>query len=160
MHHFSYDRGRNRCAYFLTRKETKSPLAGKDDTIAGVVLMVAYLFFDGFTSTLQEKMFKGYDMSTSNQMIYVNSFSAVLSLVGLLYYNQFWAAVDFASRNPGLFQDSTALSLCVTFGQQIIYTTIKKYGALLFSTVMTTRQFISIILSSILFLHSLTTPQV
>ncbi len=37
--------------------------------------------------------------------------------------------------------------------------TIKSYGALLFATVMTTRQFLSILLSCILYRHPLTTGQ-
>ena len=146
--------------HILHVKETKSPRAGQEDSLAGVVLMLAYLFFDGFTSTLQEKMFKGYDMPTSNQMIYVNFFSAIFSFGGLVFSGQLWDSISFATRHPGLFQDSISLSLCVTLGQQIIYTTIKTFGALLFSTVMTTRQFISIILSAIIFMHSLTTAQV
>lgn len=40
-------------------------------------------------------------------------------------------------------------------GQLFIYHTIKAYGALLFATVMTTRQFLSILLSCILFVHPL-----
>ena len=44
-------------------------------------------------------------------------------------------------------------------GQLFIYHTIKAYGALLFATVMTTRQFLSILLSCILFVHPLTPYQ-
>ena len=43
--------------------------------------MGGYLFSDGFTSVFQEKLFKGYKMSTYNQMLYVNMFSAFISLV-------------------------------------------------------------------------------
>ena len=44
-------------------------------------------------------------------------------------------------------------------GQLFIYHTIKAYGALLFATVMTTRQFLSILLSCLLFVHPLTAYQ-
>ncbi len=44
-------------------------------------------------------------------------------------------------------------------GQILIYFTIKNYGALVFSTVMTTRQFVSVLLSSIIFLNPLTFVQ-
>ena len=44
-------------------------------------------------------------------------------------------------------------------GQLFIVHTIKSYGALLFATVMTTRQFLSILLSCILYRHPLTAGQ-
>ena len=43
-----------------------------------------YLFysFDGFTSTFQDKLFKGYDMEIHNQIFYTTMCSCVLSLTG------------------------------------------------------------------------------
>jgi len=41
----------------------------------------------------------------------------------------------------------------------VIYYTIKNFGALTYSTIMTTRQFVSLLLSSILFLHPISLPQ-
>lgn len=51
------------------------------------------------------------------------------------------------------------LSLSATLGQLFISHTIKTYGALLFATVMTTRQFLSILASSIIFAHPLSSGQ-
>lgn len=52
-----------------------------------------------------------------------------------------------------------ALSLSAAIGQIFILITIKEFGALLFATIMTTRQFISILLSCILFMHPLSLGQ-
>jgi len=125
----------------------------------GLMLMGAYMFFDGFTSTFQEKMFKGYTMSTYDQMIYVNLFSALISLVVMLFNGTFGAALKFTAEYPQLMYDSTMLSVSATFGQMVIYYTIKEFGALIFSTVMVTRQVVSIVLSCIIYLHPLTAPQ-
>lgn len=38
--------------------------------------------FDGFTSTFQDKLFKGYDMEIHNQIFYTTFCSCVLSLTG------------------------------------------------------------------------------
>lgn len=38
--------------------------------------------FDGFTSTFQDKLFKGYDMEIHNQIFYTTLCSCVLSLTG------------------------------------------------------------------------------
>jgi hypothetical protein len=51
------------------------------------------------------------------------------------------------------------LSGAATIGQLFISHTIKSFGALLFATVMTTRQFLSILLSCLLFAHPLTAGQ-
>ena len=38
--------------------------------------------FDGFTSTFQDKLFKGYDMEIHNQIFYTTTCSCLLSLTG------------------------------------------------------------------------------
>ena len=49
---------------------------------AGFAIMVTYLFFDSFTSTFQEKLFRGFKMSTNHQMLYVNSYSMLWIIIG------------------------------------------------------------------------------
>ena len=51
------------------------------DSVYGLLLMALYLVADGMTSTTQERMFHGYTMSTYNQMLYTNLFSAGISLL-------------------------------------------------------------------------------
>eukprot|EP01133_Synstelium_polycarpum_P010877 gene10877-12673_t len=142
--------------FFMTGK-----ISSKDDaqTPYGLLLMAAYMFFDSFTSTFQEKMFKGYTMSTYDQMIYVNSCSAIISLVLLMLNGRLFPAIDFAMKYQGLLYDSTLLSVCASLGQMVIYFTIKEFGALIFSTIMVTRQVVSIVLSTIIYLHPLTNAQ-
>ena len=48
----------------------------------GLALMLGYLGADGFTSTFQDKLFRGYQMSAFNQMLYVNAFSSLISAAG------------------------------------------------------------------------------
>lgn len=68
-------------------------------------------------------------------------------------------AFSFASRNPGMIRDAIVLSLAASLGQMVIYFTIHRFGALTYSTIMTTRQFASMLLSSILFLHAINMSQ-
>lgn len=58
------------CTLFLSTGEVHSSAAKKtaDTTIYGAMLMGGYLGFDGFTSTFQDKLFKGYHMETYNQV--------------------------------------------------------------------------------------------
>ena len=68
------------CTAFLLGGEVISKHAKKstDTSMYGVLLMLGYLGFDGFTSTFQDKLFKGYKMETYNQMLYVNLTSATV----------------------------------------------------------------------------------
>jgi adenosine 3'-phospho 5'-phosphosulfate transporter B2 len=146
------------CVLFLLTGDISSK-AGASSTPLGLLLMALYMFFDGFTSTAQEKMFKGYTMSTYDQMIYVNMFSALICVVVMLAKGTLGAAVQFSLAYPSLLSDSIWLSVCSTFGQMMIYYTIKEFGALFFSTVMVTRQVFSVLLSCLIYIHPLSGGQ-
>jgi hypothetical protein len=232
------------CTAFLLGGEVISKHAKKstDTSMYGVLLMLGYLGFDGFTSTFQDKLFKGYKMETYNQMLYVNLTSATVrsqppsscaasgirgfsrggiwraprknarmiqpnhradasalratqarfrhsspsspsglpfqcdidvpsaanagmgamclfiscrihlrnsqvSIFGLVTSSALFPAISFVARHPTSFMDMSLLSIAATTGQLIILYTIKEFGALLFATIMTTRQFLSYVFS-------------
>ena len=132
---------------------------GKDTSMYGVGLMLGYLGFDGFTSTFQDKLFKGYQMETYNQMLWVNLCSASISALWLFSDSAFVEAVAFVGRHPAVLQDICTLSVAAMLGQLCILYTIREFRALLFATIMTTRQFLSILLSCLIFMHPLTFMQ-
>jgi len=149
------------CTIFALYGDVTSKAAKKaaETTSYGVALMVGYLGFDGFTSTFQDKLFKGYQMETYNQMLWVNFCSAAISSFWLLTDSSFFKAIAFVKHHPESMYDVAILSCASTAGQLCILYTIREFGALLFATIMTTRQFLSILLSCILFLHPLTAMQ-
>ena len=142
----------------VTAKHTKGK-SEKETTMMGMLLMLGYLGFDGFTSTFQDKLFKGYKMGTYNQMLYVNLFSSGVSLFTLMTTGQFFPALGFVLRHLDCWNFIILLSFASTIGQLFILYTIKEYGALIFATIMTTRQFLSILLSCIIFANPLTFGQ-
>mmetsp|Transcript_42341 Transcript_42341/g.135571 ORF Transcript_42341/g.135571 Transcript_42341/m.135571 type:complete len:353 (-) Transcript_42341:28-1086(-) len=151
------------CTLFLTGGEVKSKRASLQSSdmmmFYGLLLMIGYLGFDGFTSTFQDKLFKGYSMSMYNQILYVTACSSILSVGGLMSAGQFGPAMEFISKYPECVGSVMMLSLAATIGQLFISFTIRTYGALLFATVMTTRQFFSILLSAFMFMHPITLQQ-
>jgi solute carrier family 35 (adenosine 3'-phospho 5'-phosphosulfate transporter), member B2 len=147
------------CTLFLLTGDITSKHAGANSSMFGILLMLGYLGFDGFTSTFQDKLFRGYQMTIYNQILYVQAFSAVFSTLGLLTAGQLGEAIAFVARHPDALSSMLILSGAATVGQLFISYTIKTFGALLFATVMTTRQFISILLSCMLFAHPLTGGQ-
>ena len=71
----------------------------------------------------------------------------------------FQDAISFIGRHPLITGDIMILSIAAMLGQLCILYTIKEFGALLFATIMTTRQFLSILLSCIVFMHMLSPMQ-
>ncbi|MBA0707991.1 hypothetical protein Golax_019987 [Gossypium laxum] len=132
---------------------------GRENTVWGISLMVGYLGFDGFTSTFQDKLFKGYDMEIHNQIFYTTLCSCVLSLTGLIFQGHLLLAVDFVYRHNDCFLDIVLLSTVATASQFFISYTIRTFGALTFAAIMTTRQLVSIMLSCIWFGHPLSWEQ-
>ncbi|XP_056175881.1 UDP-galactose/UDP-glucose transporter 5 isoform X2 [Syzygium oleosum] len=132
---------------------------GRENTVWGVSLMVGYLGFDGFTSTFQDKLFKGYNMEIHNQIFYTTICSCILSLTGIILQGHLLPAVDFVYRHNDCFFDIALLSTVATTSQFFISYTIRTFGALTFATIMTTRQLVSILLSCVWFAHPLSWEQ-
>lgn len=131
------------------------------ETLTGCLLLLAFLFTDGFTSSLQERLFqKDEKGSTYNQMLYNNAASLTICLLSLVSRNQIVPSIHFCLEHPSFLRASLLLSIAAAIGQMFIYYTIKELGALFYSVSMVTRQLISIILSCILFLHPLSFTQI
>ncbi|KAJ9698327.1 hypothetical protein PVL29_007419 [Vitis rotundifolia] len=132
---------------------------GRENTVWGVSLMMGYLGFDGFTSTFQDKLFRGYNMEIHNQIFYTTLCSCILSLAGLIFQGHVLLAIDFVCRHNDCFFDIVLLSTVATASQFFISYTIRTFGALTFATIMTTRQLVSIMLSCVWFSHPLSWQQ-
>lgn len=132
---------------------------GRENTVWGVLLMMGYLGCDGFTSTFQDKLFKGYNMEIHNQIFYTTLCSCVLSLTGLIIQGHLLPAIEFVYIHKDCFFDIVLLSTVATASQFFISYTIRTFGALTFATIMTTRQLVSIMLSCVWFAHPLSWEQ-
>ncbi|KAM7496596.1 hypothetical protein LguiA_021010 [Lonicera macranthoides] len=132
---------------------------GRESTVWGVSLMIGYLGCDGFTSTFQDKLFKGYAMEIHNQIFYTTLCSCILSLTGLIFQGHLLMAINFVIHHNDCFFDIALLSTVATGSQFFISYTIRTFGALAFATIMTTRQLLSILLSCLWFGHSLSWEQ-
>eukprot|EP00798_Chlamydomonas_sp_ICE-L_P012991 gene12991-5354_t len=149
------------CTLFLVTGEVQSKASKSmmDSSIFGVLLMLGYLGFDGFTSTFQDMLFKGYQMTTYNQILYTTLCSAIISAFGLFSSGQLPLALQFITDHPEALWQIMWLSASATIGALFISYTIKTFGSLVFATIMTTRQFLSILLSCVLFAHPLSLGQ-
>ena len=152
------------CAIFLLTGEVSSTGTAHAFHRGAVYFMgggilVIYLAVDGFTSTWQDWLFTGYQMDIGNQVLYTTLCSICLSSCGLLVSGKFHAALEFVRNYPEVWWWIVGISLASAAVQFLVTHTIKEYGALIFATVMTTRQWFSILLSCLLFAHPLTSGQ-
>mmetsp|Transcript_20270 Transcript_20270/g.40893 ORF Transcript_20270/g.40893 Transcript_20270/m.40893 type:complete len:413 (+) Transcript_20270:84-1322(+) len=126
----------------------------------GILLMVGYLMADGLTSTLQEKIFRGYRLTHFNQMMYVNLFSSVLAASMLaVKSNIIPDFLVFVKRHPECMYDIGLLVVSQITAQNFIYLMIKNFGALLLATIMYSRQLLSIIFNTMWFEDPMTRLQ-
>ena len=123
----------------------------------GVMLLFLFLFFDSFTSQFQSRMFQRHrDLSVVELMFATSAFSTVLSFVTLVHTKELYPAIAFVYNHSEIHLHFFMFSICSTIGQLFIYYTIKNFGAVVFTLIMTTRILISIGLSCILYDHKVT----
>lgn len=127
-----------------------------EDSIYGILLLVLYLFCDSFTSQWQSKVYKKYEIDQYQMMLGGNIWSLLLTGISLIYTGEGIYSIAFVSQDSSALMHMIILSFASAFGQLIIYYTIKEFGPVIFTIMMTTRQIISLVISCVAFSHSLT----
>jgi solute carrier family 35 (adenosine 3'-phospho 5'-phosphosulfate transporter), member B2 len=122
----------------------------------GIFLMILYITFDAFTSNWQSRLFKKYKVNKLQIMIGINFWSALLIFTSISISGEMHDAIKFfQTHHVAAFYSLVVLCISGTLGQFFIYHTIKTFGPLIFSIIMATRQIFSIVLSCIIFQHTL-----
>nr|CAG4636142.1 EOG090X05CU [Eubosmina coregoni]SVE69771.1 EOG090X05CU [Eubosmina coregoni] len=124
-------------------------------TISGVVLLLGYLIFDSFTANWQSALFKEHRPSSVQMMCGVNLMSCLFTSASLIQQGGFFYSLSFAARHPSFISDCLLTAVSSAAGQLFIFATISKFGAVVFTIIMTVRQGLSILLSCILYHHHL-----
>jgi len=125
----------------------------------GIALLLIFLACDSFTSTMQEKLFKEHPVTKYNQMLYINIFSAGITLGVMLTMRTFRTASDFCQVHPAVVVDIIELCLASIAGQWFIYSLLKEFGALILATTLAVRQVVSTLISYIYYHHVITPLQ-
>jgi len=145
---------------FLLTGSIKSKHGDASTSVYGLLLMLGFLGCDGFTSTFQEKVFKDCKTTKYNQMMYVNAGSACVSGASFLLSGAAPSTIAFCARYPDFLFQAMTLSGAAVGGQFFIYSQVKEFGALVLAATMNLRQVISIMVSYLLYGHSITLLQV
>merc|ERR1719502_2610664 len=125
----------------------------KNTEFVGIVLIVGYMASDSFTSNWQTSVFKSYGVSSMAMMMYANLFSSAFTALGLLVTLEIVDVLAYFERNPSILPHMFLMAICSAVGQLFIFYTIKRYGPLVFATIQTVRQFLSVVLSIVFFAH-------
>jgi len=120
----------------------------------GIMMLCLFLFFDSFTGQWQSRMFQRHrDLSMIELLFATSTFSTVLSFITLVHTRELGPAMEFVYRHSEIQVHFFVFSICSTIGQLAIFYTIKNFGAVVFSIIMTLRVLLSIALSCILYGH-------
>ncbi|KAF6204860.1 hypothetical protein GE061_019023 [Apolygus lucorum] len=125
-------------------------------TLSGIILLGSYLVFDSFTSNWQNALFKQYKVSPVQMMCGVNLFSFLFTAVSLFQQGAFSVSLNFMVTFPKFAVDCILLAMSSGAGQLFIFFTISCYGAVVFVIIMTIRQGLAILLSCLIYQHSIT----
>lgn len=128
---------------------------GPMTTVSGVVILASYMAFDSFTSSWQGQLFHQHRMTSMQMMCGVNLFSCLFTAVSLVQQGGFVASTAFALRHPSFLMDISLLSVTSATGQLFIFYTIAQFGPVAFVIMMTIRQGLAILLSCLVYGHSI-----
>jgi adenosine 3'-phospho 5'-phosphosulfate transporter B2 len=123
----------------------------------GVVLLLLYLLFDSSTGQFQTRMFQLYpQMSPLQMMLIVNAFSSVMAFVTLIHEGKLSAPFNFLHQHNTIVTHIIIFSIVSTVGQLFIFHTVKNFGPVIFSIIMSARILCSTLLSCFVYGHSIT----
>ncbi|KOC63316.1 Adenosine 3'-phospho 5'-phosphosulfate transporter 1 [Habropoda laboriosa] len=125
-------------------------------TVSGIILLGGYLLLDSFTSTWQSALFVEYGATSVQMMCVVNMFSCLLTAMSLFQQSSFPLICSFMTKYPRFIVDCLLISICSASGQLYIFYTISKFGPVTFVIIMTIRQGLAILLSCLMYHHSVT----
>jgi adenosine 3'-phospho 5'-phosphosulfate transporter B2 len=139
----------------------KQNVFGEPETIkgawCGVVLLLLFLAFDSFTGQWQARMFNIHkQMSPLQMMLVMNAFSTVFAFVTLVHQEEFRPTVEYAYEHSEFFIHLVLFVIFSTVGQIFIFYTVKNFGAVVFSIIMSIRILLSTVVSCFVYDHPIT----
>jgi len=135
---------------------SKSSDKENETELLGLVFLVMYISFDSFTSQWQSKIYTQYgkeNVDPYQMMLGVNVSAICITTAGLIITGDFPVVFEFLSHNPQALRYNIITAITSASGQLCIFYTIKEFGPIVFTIIMTTRQMISICISAVLFGH-------
>jgi UDP-galactose transporter B1 len=135
--------------------EGKSKKADSDTSLIGIAAILVSLFCDGLLGTKQGEIKKKYNPSQWDQMESLNKWAGLICLTVSIVSFQMGGFIKYVMENPLVIKDLILLAVLGTFGQVFIFYTIANFSPLILSIVTTTRKFFTVLVSIIMYNHSM-----
>ncbi|KDQ62207.1 hypothetical protein JAAARDRAFT_170441 [Jaapia argillacea MUCL 33604] len=146
---------------------------GMGRELIGITYLLINLALDGATNSTQDHIFSSFHPTGAQMMFFINLFSTLLtltlSLLPLPYIpvlhpsegwgTEFWEAVAFLRGHNGVVQALGGFAITGALGQLFIFETLEHFGSLTLVTITLTRKLFTMLLSVVLYNHSLTQGQ-
>jgi solute carrier family 35 (adenosine 3'-phospho 5'-phosphosulfate transporter), member B2 len=135
---------------------SKTPKGEATTEVKGLIFLVMYVCFDSFTAQWQDKIYQQYgkkNVDAYQMMLGVNSSAICITTAGLILTGDFPIVWEFLAANPVVLRYNIITAITSASGQLCIFYTIKEFGPIVFTIIMTTRQLFSICISSVVFGH-------
>ncbi|KZV64367.1 UDP-galactose transporter [Peniophora sp. CONT] len=141
----------------------------------GMMYLLANLLLDGATNSTQDEVFARAPWKVSGQhmMLYINAFSLLITTglsalplphVPVLHPGppgvpELMEAFDFVRNYEGVLGPLLAFAACGAIGQLFIFETLEHFGSLTLVTVTLTRKLFTMLLSVVVYGHTLASGQ-
>eukprot|EP00871_Galdieria_phlegrea_P003753 jgi/Galph1/4379/GphlegSOOS_G3043.1 len=140
--------------FLFSYQKTHSKSVENRTELFGIALLFASLIMDGLTGPLQETFIQDRIVSTHEIMFFQNLFSSFYLAVALFWNNGWKSAWNFIQVHPQVLRDMAIFCVTSCIGQSFIVYTVCHYSSLVCATITTTRKFLSVLLSFMIFRHS------
>lgn len=131
-----------------------------EDPILALIFIGISLTADGFIGALEDRMRAVTKIPTSlNLMFYLNCYNSLYLTFALLYTGEGLEFIKFCTRHPIVIRDIAIVIFVGFFGEFAVATIITEFGALPVSIITTTRKFVTVFLSVIIFKNVLSVRQ-
>lgn len=123
------------------------------DTMWGVIMLTISLFFDGITGAFEDKLMAHDEIGPFDLMLHVQLGKALISFISIILTNDFSSFSILLNREGCIL----LLSLGITgaIGQVFTFLTIFKFGAVNCAVIGLIRKMVSLLLSFVIYKHSL-----
>uniref|UniRef100_A0A8R1TNE8 Sugar phosphate transporter domain-containing protein n=1 Tax=Onchocerca volvulus TaxID=6282 RepID=A0A8R1TNE8_ONCVO len=125
----------------------------------GELLLLLSLVMDGTTGAIQDRIRQQHTVNAHSMMYYMNLFSSLYLLIGLLLTGELFDFMVFVQLYPKIIMDLFSLAAASALGQFFIFKTVTEFGPLTCSIITTTRKLFTILGSVIFFGNILTQRQ-
>lgn len=130
-----------------------------EDPLLGNVLIATSLLMDGLCGATEDRMRSVARPAPLNFMMYMNFWSSIFLLVGIVVFGEGPKVFAFVTRHPEILQYFGIAVVVASFGQIFISSMVSNFGPLALSLTTTTRKFFSVCLSVMIFGNQLSYRQ-